>query len=64
MCAKVRIKKDLTLFNYMLYNTESTLKSAFLYPRRESNPNLKFRKLVFYPLNYKGIFPYKNRAIL
>lgn len=37
---------------------------CFLYPRRESNPNLKFRKLVFYPLNYKGIFPYKNRAIL
>ena len=28
----------------------------FLYPRWESNPNLKFRKLPFYPLNYKGIF--------
>ena len=25
-----------------------------LYPRRESNPNQKFRKLLFYPLNYKG----------
>lgn len=24
------------------------------YPRRESNPDLKFRKLLFYPLNYKG----------
>ena len=26
----------------------------FSYPRWESNPNLKFRKLPFYPLNYKG----------
>ena len=25
-----------------------------MYPRWESNPNLKFRKLPFYPLNYKG----------
>ena len=24
------------------------------YPRGESNPYLKFRKLLFYPLNYKG----------
>ncbi len=24
------------------------------YPRRESNPNLRFRKPSFYPLNYKG----------
>ena len=29
--------------------------TAFLYLRRESNPDLKFRKLSFYPLNYKGI---------
>ena len=28
---------------------------SFLFvPRRESNPNQKFRKLLFYPLNYKG----------
>lgn len=26
------------------------------YPRRESNPNLAFRKRLFYPLNYKGGF--------
>lgn len=26
------------------------------YPSWESNPNLKFRKLPFYPLNYRGIF--------
>ena len=26
----------------------------FLYPRGESNPYLKFRKLLFYPLNYKA----------
>ena len=25
-----------------------------LYPRGESNPYLKFRKLPFYPLNYRG----------
>lgn len=30
-------------------------KPRFLYPRRESNPNYKFRKLMFYPLNYKGL---------
>ena len=24
------------------------------YPRWESNPNLRFRKPPFYPLNYKG----------
>lgn len=24
------------------------------YLRRESNPYLKFRKLLFYPLNYRG----------
>ena len=28
--------------------------ALFLYPRGESNPYLKFRKLLFYPLNYKG----------
>lgn len=28
----------------------------FLYPRRESNSNLRFRKPLFYPLNYKGNF--------
>ena len=27
---------------------------AILYPRAESNCHLKFRKLPFYPLNYKG----------
>lgn len=27
----------------------------FLYPRRESNPDLRFRKPPFYPLNYKGL---------
>ena len=27
-----------------------------LYPRGESNPYLKFRKLLFYPLNYKTNF--------
>lgn len=26
----------------------------FWYPRRESNPDLRFRKPPFYPLNYKG----------
>ena len=27
---------------------------SFSYPRAESNCHLKFRKLPFYPLNYKG----------
>lgn len=27
----------------------------FLYPRWESNPDLRFRKPPFYPLNYKGL---------
>ncbi len=26
----------------------------YLYPRWESNPNLRFRKPPFYPLNYRG----------
>ncbi len=25
------------------------------YPGGESNPDLEFRKLLFYPLNYQGI---------
>ena len=29
---------------------------SFLYPRRESNSDLRFRKPLFYPLNYKGLF--------
>ena len=29
------------------------LMHLLLYLRRESNPNLKFRKLSFYPLNYR-----------
>ena len=28
--------------------------SLSMYPRGESNPYLKFRKLPFYPLNYRG----------
>lgn len=38
----------------------------FLYLRRESNPNLQFRKLLFYPLNYKGVsgvFAVSNRLL-
>ncbi len=30
--------------------------SPLQYPRRESNSNLRFRKPLFYPLNYKGLF--------
>ena len=29
--------------------------SLFMYPRQESNLDLKFRKLLFYPLNYEGV---------
>ena len=34
------------------------------YPRWESNPNLRFRKPPFYPLNYKGapaVYLHKKR---
>ena len=31
-----------------------TVTSLSMYPRGESNPYLKFRKLPFYPLNYRG----------
>lgn len=27
----------------------------FLYPRRESNPKLRNRNPLFYPLNYRGL---------
>ena len=30
------------------------LSEITLYPRGESNSNQKFRKLLFYPLNYRG----------
>ncbi len=32
-----------------------SLVSDFLYSRWESNPNLRFRKPPFYPLNYRSI---------
>ncbi len=34
------------------------------YPRQESNLDLKFRKLLFYPLNYEGCFPIYHTFIL
>ncbi len=37
--------------------------SLFSYPRGESNPYLKFRKLLFYPLNYKGNFFISERKV-
>ncbi len=27
----------------------------FMWPRRESNPDLAFRKRLFYPLNYEAV---------
>lgn len=30
------------------------LHRLMMYPRQESNLDLKFRKLLFYPLNYEG----------
>lgn len=30
--------------------------SLYMYLRRESNPDLRFRKPSFYPLNYGGNF--------
>ena len=31
------------------------------YPRRESNPHLRFRKPPFYPLNYGNILEVRDR---
>ena len=56
-----------TMFNANMANRNRTflIKSCFKkYPRWESNPNLKFRKLPFYPLNYKGISGCKNTNFL
>ena len=36
----------------------------FMYPRGESNPYLKFRKLLFYPLNYKGILKQADAKVI
>ncbi len=34
----------------------------YKYPRQESNLYLKFRKLLFYPLNYEGgLFEFKDK---
>ena len=56
------VKKEGVLsFVYTLFIPSKTnavenqfIKINILYPRRESNPYLKFRKLPFYPLNYRG----------
>ena len=32
----------------------------FLYSRRESNSDQRFRKPLFYPLNYRSFFEYVN----
>ena len=34
-------------------NTKKAAKGQLLWSRRESNLDLKFRKLLFYPLNYE-----------
>ena len=36
----------------------------FLYLGGESNPYLKFRKLLFYPLNYKAAFVKRHKGSL
>ena len=33
-----------------------------VYLRRESNPDLKFRKLLFYPLNYRGGITFRENT--
>ena len=44
---------------WLPHKTKQTKNKQFtytlVYPRWESNPNLRFRKPSFYPLNYKGI---------
>ena len=42
---------DFHLFNDLLNHSE-----VKKWPRQESNLHLKFRKLLFYPLNYGAIY--------
>ena len=44
-------KNSKKIANKLTNNLLATIK----YPRRESNPDLRFRKPSFYPLNYGGI---------
>ena len=37
--------------------------SRYMYPGAESNCYLKFRKLLFYPLNYQGIVFHRCKYI-
>lgn len=54
---------DLLFFLQLTLPTKKTLRPTLrtqrtlynMYSRRESNPDLKFRKLSFYPLNYKSL---------
>ena len=38
----------------LIYKKRQPMGHLIQYLRWESNPNLKFRKLPFYPLNYRG----------
>lgn len=47
-----------TRIQFLILNLKKSLHfkkvQAFLYPHRDSNANLGFRKPSFYPLNYRG----------
>lgn len=54
------IFKDLFFFLFLHLKVCLSIETLILiffslYLNRESNPNLKFRELLFYPLNYRGI---------
>ena len=44
----------LSLIHRLLCETYISMESLKKYPRRESNSHLRFRKPLFYPLNYGG----------
>ena len=41
-------------FKELQFSKGAFLRSLYIVARRESNPNQKFRKLPFYPLNYRA----------
>ena len=54
--ADTNIIKNVLMNSNNTKNPDELNHQDFLYPRRESNSNLRFRKPLFYPLNYKGLF--------
>lgn len=44
-----------TISDQVRFRTKSLIMNDLQYPEGESNSYLEFRKLLFYPLNYRGV---------